>query len=238
MDAKVWEVIPISPGDDGDENIPLYTGGIHCVSYGGAPREAAWTLSIDLPKNFTQFSARVPTVTAARIPSKGDLYNEMQQAQVVLPLTALFKAKDQRILQYLGNPFAKTVRSIAWYVEGIWQNGSNGVVSRSDKVSYGISKSTTDSMEHQTGISVTASGGIKLVQFEVNLSYQFTYSTSSTYNEFTNYEREEKFDVPAHYVTVMFCKRVRIQASYVNGTSISSADTLVSGEFHLSGAAL
>ncbi|KAK5995074.1 hypothetical protein PT974_03467 [Cladobotryum mycophilum] len=235
-DVSLWGITPSSIGVTGSESLPLYAGTFRAVGNYNKPTAPAWVLSIKVPKAFTQFTAKVPKVTEHTIPSKGDLYNEMEQAKVTLPLTAYFDPKDASLIRNIRTPFMTITRSVAWYVEGIWENDSAGNVTRSDEVSYGFSKEKTESMEHSVGVSMTASGGIGLVDYEVSLNYQFTYSTSTTFSEYTGFVKKEEFTVPEHYVTVMFCKLIRVRGTLPDGTVIHQGDNLASGEFHLSGA--
>lgn len=89
-----------------------------------------------------------------------------------------------------------------------------------------------------SGISVTNTSGITLVDYAVSLSYQVTDSTSSPYTEATNYIKGEEFEIPANHLTVMFCNRIHIYLGFLDGSVLNKSDDLVSGEFYLSGTSI
>ncbi|KAB8267796.1 hypothetical protein BDV30DRAFT_231262 [Aspergillus minisclerotigenes] len=130
--------------------------------------------------DFAEFTQPVPTFTASTIPSTGTTYTWVGQCEVTLPFTSYYDDTHQRSLQLIRNPFRQVSRSITWYVEGSYINNRAGSITRSKQVTTGVSSGESTELAHSTGVSISASTGLS-VKLRINLNYQFTHSSSSTY---------------------------------------------------------
>lgn len=118
-------------------------------------------------------------------------------------------------------------------------NDTNGPFDRQVTIKYGVSKTQSESMEHSIGVEVSASSGIGLVEFSVNLNYQFTYNSSSSFTEFRESEVIEKINIPPRNATVLFSKHIWIKGVRADSSQvISQVEITANDELHFSGCAL
>ncbi|KND93795.1 hypothetical protein TOPH_01962 [Tolypocladium ophioglossoides CBS 100239] len=213
-DISCWRVVPQPMGTDGSEHIPILAD---TFRYNGTYDRPDLSLAVvpilDLPKEFDRFKSPLPQVTPTTIPSKGDIFDQIEQCRATLPFIAFFDPTTRRALDSIENPFCTIIRSIAWGVEGVWVNDADGEFDRTETIKYGVSK--------DFGVEITAEAGIKALSFSVSLNYQFTYSTSSTYTKYSEKQVDEKFTVPAHAATVLFSKHVWIKGMRSDGSELS-----------------
>ncbi|KAK5996551.1 hypothetical protein PT974_01886 [Cladobotryum mycophilum] len=245
-DGSFWEIMPGSAIDvAGSDHVALYAGTFHAAeaesfnnSKLGFPDVDPLVFALPFPKNFIELNSPTPNVSASNLPYKGQIYDETLQAQIVLPLTAFYQPDDPRILRNIRNPFYNITKRAAWQVEGIWENYSAGNLQRSEEIEYGLSNTESQSMEHTTGISLSASYGTSLASFSVSLNYQFTHSSSSSFTEYHVSKKKEDFAVPPNYATVLYCKLFRMQVAMRDGAVVHQSESLSSGELRLAGVAL
>ncbi|KAK5999168.1 hypothetical protein PT974_01558 [Cladobotryum mycophilum] len=226
---SVWEVVPQSAGVYGDEFIPVFADCFLLSKSLDKPEDETWAIVLHVPKDFK---------TPGAPPDTGTVQDETLQASVTLPLTAFFPPDDERVHRYIANPFCTINQSIAWYVEGVWSNGTDGPLTRTKQIKYGMTESQSETIEHTIGVSVSAEGGIGLVESKVTLNYQFSDKKTSSFSELVESTTTVQFSVELHSITIMYCKVIRLSATLPDGTIINQADSLVTDEYFLCGAKL
>ncbi|KAI9641808.1 hypothetical protein NHQ30_009668 [Ciborinia camelliae] len=263
-DVSIWSIIPESIGINGAEklvqygsifynpqsraiansatiySIPIFADTFRAImSYSRPNLGLAAVPQLTLKNDYKAFTASVPDVTPTTIPNTGDKYNLLEQASVSLPFTSYFNPEDSRGLSGIRNPFVSVSRLVAWIVDGVWENKSNSTYSREQRIKYGVSTTQTQEMTHSVGVEVSASGGFKLAEWSVTLNYQFTSSTSSSFNDFTENEVTQKFDVPPKTVTVLFTKHIYVRGARDDGSTImNEIEIVANNDVHFSGCAL
>ncbi|KAK5991981.1 hypothetical protein PT974_05377 [Cladobotryum mycophilum] len=220
-DVSCWRIVPDTNGITGNENIAVQTDGFRASQNYEKPHAPfARMFALKLPKNFKDFTAPTPRLDRDNLPKQGTIFNETEQAAVILPFVSHFPPTDERCLANISKPFCRFSRTIAWYTNGVWSNNARGEVTRRSVVTFGISKTQSTEITHSAGISVSASAGIGFVNFDVSLNYQFTHSSSTSFTEYTEKVEAEDFVVPAYHATVLFTKRVWLRAARMDGTIV------------------
>jgi hypothetical protein len=240
QDISIWAIVPEVMSVNGAESIPLFADTfIHSSNYGPPSTGLAFVPALNLGNEFIEFDQSAPTFTKASIPSTGRRYDVVEQAAVTLPLRCFFWSEDARCLTQIAKPFITISKGIAWYVEGVWENGGEGTFTREKRIKCGISQTQTESMEHTVGISITASHGFKFAEMSVTLNYQFTHTRSTSFTEFTETEVVESFEVPAKTCTVLFSKHIYLKGSMNNGgTVMNQIEAVANDDVHFSGCKL
>lgn len=91
-------------------------------------------------------------------------------------------------------------------------------------------------MTHSVGVEVSASGGFKLAEWSVTLNYQFTSSTSSSFNDFTENEVTQTIDVKPKTCTVLFIKHIYVRGARDDGSEImNEIEIAANNDVHFSG---
>ncbi|KAF7944021.1 hypothetical protein EAE96_010431 [Botrytis aclada] len=235
---SIWGILPRDNGVDGSEYIPIYTDtfrGILTPNY--TPTKPDNGLSVvpqlRIPNAYREFTQGVPAVTPTTIPNTGKSYEVVENASVTLPLTCYYKVNDSRCIDGVANPFIEISKGTCWFVEGVWENNSNGAFNREKKIKYGMSQTKTQEMTHSVGIEISATHGFKLAEVNVTLNYQFTSTTSSSFTDFTETEVTERFEVPAKNVTVLFSKHLFLKGKRMDGsTVITQAEIVANNDVH------
>ncbi|KAM0175891.1 hypothetical protein ACHAPF_005254 [Botrytis cinerea] len=239
--VSCWQLVPESTGLNGDEYLPISAGTFRAHgAYDVKPSlSLAYVPLLEVENQFQKFDVRAPSITPTTIPEVGDQFSQQEQCRVVLPFTAFYPIDDERSLNLIRNPFCVISRSIAWHCEAAWVNDTNGPFDRQVTIKYGVSKTQSESMEHSIGVEVSASSGIGLVEFSVNLNYQFTYNSSSSFTEFRESEVIEKINIPPRNATVLFSKHIWIKGVRADSSQvISQVEITANDELHFSGCAL
>ncbi|PHH91001.1 hypothetical protein CDD83_1979 [Cordyceps sp. RAO-2017] len=238
-DCSLWQVTPKPVGVSGSESIPVFADTFRFNGAYSRPNSGLASVpALSLPKSYTPFTAPVPAVTPTTIPDRGNIYNETNQCAVTLPFTAFFRPDDRRSLDNIANPFCTVSKSVAWKVEGVWVNDAAGDFTRSQTVKYGISKEQKEEMQHSVGVEVSVEGGIKAVSYSVSLNYQFTYSSSTSFTEYTEKTVEEKFTVPEYSAKVLFSKHVWLRGKRSDGSDLSYVEVAANDDTHFGGCKL
>lgn len=122
---------------------------------------------------------------------------------------------------------------------GVWVNYADGNFQRSQTLTTGVSKTQSEEMSHSVGVDISASFGIKLVNFDISLNYQFTYASSTSFTEYSEKTVTESFDVGSHYAKVLFSKHIWLEAMRADGSSvIRQVEFAASDDVHFSGTPL
>ncbi|THV48391.1 hypothetical protein BGAL_0251g00010 [Botrytis galanthina] len=236
-DISIWAVIPEAMGINGNAKIPLFADTfIHSNTYSPPHTGLAFVPVLDLGNEFQDFDQSIPSFSKTSIPSTGKTYAVVEQAAVTLPMRCFFWSEDPRIIAQIEKPFISISKAIAWYVEGVYENGGSGSFTREQRIKSGISTTQSETMEHQVGISITASHGFKLAEMSVTLNYQFTHTQSTSFTEFTETEITQRFEVPPKTCTVLFSKHVYMKGTMNNGgTILSEIEAVANEDVHLGG---
>ncbi|TGO20036.1 hypothetical protein BTUL_0001g00430 [Botrytis tulipae] len=239
-DISIWAVVPEAMGINGNAKIPLFADTfIHSNTYNPPHTGLAFVPVLDLGNEFQEFDQSVPTFTKTSIPNTGKTYAVVEQAAVTLPMRCFFYSEDPRTIAQIEKPFISISKAIAWYVEGVYENGGSGSFTREQRIKSGISTTQSETMEHQVGISITASHGFKLAEMSVTLNYQFTHTQSTSFTEFTETEIMQRFEVLPHTCTVLFSKHVYMKGTMNNGgTILSEIEAVANEDVHLGGCKL
>ncbi|PQE22762.1 hypothetical protein CJF31_00001752 [Rutstroemia sp. NJR-2017a BVV2] len=240
QDISIWAAVPEPMSINGSENIPVFADTfIHSANYGPPDNDVTFVPILPLGNQFKDFDQAVPSFSRTSFPSTGKLFTVVEQAAVTLPLRCFFWSEDSRCVSQIANLFMGISKGIAWYAEGVWENGGNGTFAREKRIKYGISKTQTESMEQQVGITITASHGFKLAEMSVSLKYQFTHMSSTSFTGFTETEVTEKSDVPPKTCTVLLSKHVFMKATMNNGgTVMNQIEAVANDDVHFGGCTL
>lgn len=212
-------VVPQPLNAYGAEKLPVSAGAFFAGTTDGRSGTNSTTVcfvpTLEVKNEFKELVAPMPTYTKDTLPTTGTKYDSFEQCKVTLPYTAFFDPEHVPSLtayKTTNNPFITVGRSIAWYVEGVWQNDTDGNLKREKLMKYGIS--TTDSTEitHSVGISISATAGIGVVESSITLNYQFTHTDTHSFTEYSERQTTESNDVPAHTASVLFSKHIVIKA--------------------------
>lgn len=235
-DCSVWKVVPRAVGVDGSENIPIFADTFIVNTAYTEPNSGLASVPVlHMPKSYQRFTAPVPQLTPSTIPETGDIFSETDQCQVTLPFTSFFPPDDKRSLDNIADPFCIISKTVAWHVEGVWVNNASGEFDRTQTVKYGISKEQKEEMVNSFGVEVTVEGGIKAVSYSVSLNYQFTYTTSSSYTEFSEKQVEEKIIVPGHYAKALCSKHIWLKGKRRDGSELSQLEVTANDDIHFTG---
>ncbi|PYI01572.1 hypothetical protein BO78DRAFT_464565 [Aspergillus sclerotiicarbonarius CBS 121057] len=221
-DVSIWEVQPYTNGVDGSEFLPIVAGTFRANTNHENSPDLGYAVvpTLQVPKEFADFTEPAPPLTAGNIPSTGTTYTWTEQCAVTLPFTSFYDDTDARSLQLISNPFCTVSRSIVWYVEGSWVNGTAGEIRRSKTIRTGVTSEQSSEFAHSTGVELSAKTGV-VTKLKVVLNYQFTYTTSSTNSEYREEEVTTEIVVPAYHASVMFSKRILIKGKRADGSAIT-----------------
>ncbi|KNG46191.1 duf946 domain-containing protein [Stemphylium lycopersici] len=221
MRVSVWGIAPPAPNPSGSDKIAALDDMFRVSSeYTPPSMDLAKVLALPCPKNFTKFNATAPTCNKKNLPRGGDKFSELKQCEVVLPFTVFFPSTDRACLQQISRPFCRLARTTAWYVHATHSNNSGGEISDKTTVTRGVSKTESTEMAHSAGVKISASYGISGFGMGVSLNYQFTSTTTSSYNEYTESSREQGFTVPPYHATVFLVRHVWLKATRSDGTAV------------------
>ncbi|CZT51857.1 uncharacterized protein RSE6_13065 [Rhynchosporium secalis] len=221
-------------GIEGTPNIPVNADTFRAATGLGRPDpDLARILQLPLPRQYQKIDSSWPEISKNTMPSKGQLYSEKVQASVTLPFTCFFPPTDEDSLLKIRDPFCAITRSTAYFAEGVWVNDAEGSLKRSAKVTCGITKEKREEFTHTVGVEISASGGIGLFESSVSLNYQFTYSNSSTFTEFTQTEITQEFDVGPFYAKVLFSKHVWIKGTRSSGSIVINATEITASDDYI-----
>lgn len=213
-DVSLWAVQMDTLGVDGASDIPIMADTFRGQgNYSRPDAESARVLLLPIGKHFEQFKTSIPTVTADNLPEQGTQFANQEQCEVTLPFHCYLSPTNQASLDNIRNPFLTLSRSIAWYVEGVWANQTPSALSRSQEITYGVSNEVREEMTNSVGVDVSASFGIVLAEISTSLNYQFTYSSSSSFTEYSEKKVTESFRVDPYYAKVLFSKHIWIKCS-------------------------
>lgn len=234
-DCSIWEILPNPTGVSGAEKLPIFSGTFRSHDRHTKPDAIVRVPILNLPKDYKRFEAPVPTITPSNIPYTGEVFAETEQCGVTLPLTAFFEATDQRIIISIANPFGYMNRRIAWYTESVWVNKSAGDYNDTEQIRFGLSETQTKEIVNSAGVSVSASGGIGLVSFDVSLNYQFTHSASQSFTEYTERTKTASIRVPPYHATVLFTKHIWLKVERKDGYVLNQTELAATDDKYYSG---
>ncbi|KAM3072008.1 hypothetical protein ACMFMF_007405 [Clarireedia jacksonii] len=235
-DCMCWKTITESNGIDGSEYIPVPPGTFRASQhYNRADASLAIVPLLRVPNQYQRFDYQLPVITPSTIPTTGDKLGRKEQCRVTLPFISFLPNNDERSLARITTPFYTVSRSIAWDVEGVWENNSAGDFRREKKIKFGISKTQSEEMTHSAGVSISATYGIKGFESNVTLNYQFTQSNFKSYTEYKEEEVTESFDVPAKTVKVLFSKHIWLTATAGDGTVTNQIEMIANDDVHFGG---
>ncbi|RYP49033.1 hypothetical protein DL768_005173 [Monosporascus sp. mg162] len=208
-------------GVDGSDKIPIVAD-TFCAqqNYSRPGSNAARVLLLPVGKTYNSFDVAAPKVTPDKIPMKGQQYDLTEQAKVTLPFHCFLQPTDQSSLDNIREPFLTVSRLIAWYVEGVWVNDTNGAFTRETVLKYGVSQTQHESMASSVGVEVSASYGIELASTSISLNYQSTQSSSASFTEYSEKKVTETINVPPHNATVLFSKNVWMKGARATGAVV------------------
>jgi hypothetical protein len=238
-DCSTWKIITESNGIDGSEYLPVppYTFRVS-QGYGRPDTTHARVPLLRVPNAWKKFDVKLPDVTKSTIPTQGDTFGNQEQCSAVLPFIFYLPNDNQWSLARISTPFYTVSRSIAWSVEGVWENKSEGDYNHSKRLVFGISKTKSEEMVHSAGVSISASYGIKGFESNVTLNYQFTQTTSRSFTEYQESETTEQFVVPPKTVTVLFSKHIWLKAKAGDGTVADQVEITANNDVHFGGCKL
>ncbi|KAJ8068536.1 hypothetical protein OCU04_004086 [Sclerotinia nivalis] len=220
-DCSVWDIGLPSIGVNGREKIPISSETFRANNSWSEPNNSlAQVLTLPNPKKYTEFTAPPPSFTKNNLPKGGDVFNRIDQCQATLPFTVYFSPRDEASLRTISYPFCSLTRRIAWYAHTVHTNDSGGVISDSTTITKGVSKTLSEEMTHSAGVSISASYGIKGFSMDMSLNYQFTSTTSSSFNEYESTERTQAYNVPPYECIIFLSKRIWIQATRADGSIV------------------
>ncbi|KAK5994027.1 hypothetical protein PT974_07467 [Cladobotryum mycophilum] len=218
--VNFWEVLPANHVQ-GSEYVPLYTSTFRAVVGDEAPDfEDLWTLAVPIERNFPQFETNPPKLEYDKMPLKGTLFPAEPQGVAPLPFTNFFPATHKMILKHIDEPFGKVEKTIAWYLQDYIRNEGKVERKNSTSITYGFSSEKSKSMEHQAGVSVTASTGIGFFETSVSLNYQFTTGSSTTFSEYNSTTETREWTVQPESITAIFTEYPEVKVSHLDGTEI------------------
>lgn len=241
--VSVWNIIPTSVGVNGSEMIPIIAGTFKASQSLSDEPDLGYAIVpvLKVPKDYKKFDSPVPSISADELPEAGTSYPRQEQCRVELPFTAFFPATDRESLAKIKDPFCTVTRSMAWYVDAVYVNNSEGTVARTKSIRTGISKEDSASMTHSAGISITSSAGVSVegvfsAGISITLNYQFTYSNTITFTEFQEHTVTETFTVPPYNAIVLFAKHIWITGKRSDGSvSTGQVDFNANDDLRLSG---
>ncbi|KAK5994063.1 Short-chain dehydrogenase/reductase phmF [Cladobotryum mycophilum] len=212
---SVWNHVPTKNNDFREKLLPLDLGTFRTSNSFNQPKRAEGrVLAVNMTKEYVKFPTLLPSTSYKQIPNKGETFNKTSIVNVTLPITALFPPTDERVLNHLDNPFCKIKKYAMWVVDGSKINDGDGDDSLDVSITVGASSETTESMQHQLGVSLTATTGFSLVQFELNLNYQFTKTRSTTFSSYNSTTITSHTTIPESHYAVFFSKAITIEAFY------------------------
>ncbi|RYP75976.1 hypothetical protein DL771_002048 [Monosporascus sp. 5C6A] len=230
-DVSVWAIMADSLGIDGSDRIPIVADTFRAQqNYERPSSNAARILLLNVGKTYNSFDVAAPKVTPDKIPMRGQQYDLTEQAKVTLPFHCFLKPTDQSSLDNIRDPFLTVSRWIAWYVEGVWVNDTNGAFTRQTILKYGVSQTQQEQMTNSVGLEVSASYGIELANTSISLNYQFTQSSSTSFTEFSEKTVTETIDVPAHNATVLFSKHIWMKGARADGAVVIHSMEIVAND--------
>lgn len=220
IDVSCWSILPDSVGVSGSEDIPILADTFWATKTYSRPGYSPRVPVLRIRNKFKEFVAKLPEIRPDTIPRTGEQFDYMEQCLVTLPFIAFFPSTDQRSLEHIDNPFCSVGRSIAWHAEGVWVNKAGGSFSRSETTTCGMSTEQTTEMKHSAGIKLSGNKGIELMKYSVSLNYQFTYSNSRTFTEYSEKEVVKTFNVPPYNATVLFSKHIWLNVARAGGSPV------------------
>ncbi|RHZ64676.1 hypothetical protein CDV55_106631 [Aspergillus turcosus] len=237
QDVSVWAIEPSGTAVTGSESIPIIAGTFLSSKTYSPPANVVLAVpALQVKNNYQKFNTPVPQIGKDYIPYEGEVYNLQEQCRITLPFISFFPPTDRRALDKISDPFCAVNRSIAWYVEAVYENRTGGTIDRSETVKSGVSKEVSEEMTQKAGIQISAKYGTKLSNYGISLNYQFSYSKTSKFTEFQEHELTEKFTVPEYSATVLFGQHIWMNASRADGSAVmAQIDFNANSDMHLSG---
>lgn len=230
-DSSFWEIIPRAR-NSASEYIPVLAGTFRFNGgYSSPDPSLAKVPSLYVPKPINQSSPSPPQITASTIPDTGETFSQTAQTAITLPFTSLFEPSDRASLDLLStSPFCTVTKSTSWLVLEKFPNYQSVPYTQTQTVMTGVRKSTSSTTSHTTGVTISSEVGYGLSKWSVSLNYQFSLSTTSSFEEVQERTMSKTLTVAPHTVAIAWAKRVTIQGVRADGSRIGVETTFNASE--------
>lgn len=234
-DGSFWAVYP-SKGNKGSagEYIPVLAGTFLTAKGYGTPNQndvAPSVPALYVPRQVTSFTSRPPEFPAgSRLPEVGDLFDQTEQGAFTLPYTSFFSPGDQGCLRLIADPFCTVGKQVSWLVAHKIPNHKAGTLTEQCSNRNGVTKTETKSTENTVGVNISSEVGYGLSKWSINLSYQFSFSQSSSVEEVQENIWVKTITVSPHSTAIVWAKKVVVQAVRSDGRKIDGEITFTANE--------
>ena len=232
-DASFWEVVPTVPGKE-PQYVPALAGTFRAgVGHGLPDSSLAGVPALLVPKKNVFLPATPPTIDPNAIPERGSTYSDMVTGSVTLPFTAFFPSSDRACLDRIVEPFCAVDKIVSWVLLDEWPNFQSTAQSYTFTALVGLKTSSSTTMEHSVGISITAEGDFKVGKFSTTLNYQFTISETHSREATQEQTASKTYTVPARTRALCWGRRVRINGIRADGTTIGGSVSYNTKDFYV-----
>jgi hypothetical protein len=229
-DGSFWEVIPRA-GNSASEYIPVLAGTFRCNSgYNKPDPSLAKVPALYLPKPRKVFSPSPPDIKRDAIPETGETFSQAEQNAVTLPFTSFFDPNDRGSLDNIQDPFCTVTKVVSWLVLEKFPNYQASPYTQTQSVMTGIKKTSSTTTTNTAGITISSEVGYGLAKWSVSLNYQFSLSTSSSFEEVQERTMTKTITVAPHTVAIAWAKRVIIQGVRSDGSRIADETSFNASE--------
>ena len=137
----------------------------------------------------------------------------------MLPFTAYFSYYDKQCLEYIDNPFWTVSKGARFRCHKVYNNAGPAKQTESVEFTMGVTEEQSQTIEHQAGVSITASVGIKALGggVDTSLNYSFTQTNTSDHGEYKELKRIKTTEIPPWCVSVLWTKNLDIIAEREDG---------------------
>jgi hypothetical protein len=217
-DIAAWRVEPTDTSVQGDEVVFDSDSFIAVASYSHPPNNKL-ARSLRLPVEPERFPGPGPAPQLKSRTAPPPATPPKKDRAVILPFTCLFDPTDRASLDHIANPFCTVERWGNWVLSIFDDNTTDVVQQSSVSTTVGVTETATETFAHSTGIKVSAGWGVA-VKFNVELNYQFTYTTSSSRALLESRTVNRTLSTPPQHAAAMWVQHFTFRAVRADGSSI------------------
>jgi hypothetical protein len=219
-DIAAWHVVVRDPANDATKGVLEPDTFISVASYDEGPNYGlAYVLLVPIVAQSAQVPAGPPPLTSRTAPP-AETQPYMDRA-VTLPFTSMFARTDRQSLDNIGEPFCTLQRWCGWTLTLFDDNTTSLPQSSSKATTVGITDTTSETFANSVGVKVGVSYGV-LTKASIELSYQFTYTTSSTRALLTSDTVTRQLATPSQHAAALWTAHFAFKSVRLDGSEIGN----------------
>ncbi|MDJ1134230.1 Vps62-related protein [Streptomyces iconiensis] len=237
--ASMWRITaPPSYVDatEGPTKAMIAPGGFVTVAQYEQPafEEQMRVLRLPLPSERPGTLPAPPQLTGRSRPASATA--PVTDHAVRVPMTAVVDTGRSVAWKVANSPFYTIERQVAWKLLMFANNATSVDQWLEDAVTVGVEKSTSESFQVTTGVSVTVESGVQLAgagsQVSATVSTELGYATSTSVSHFEQRTVTRKMITPAGHAAAMWVGAYSLRTVRGDGSVVGQALAFDGDSFH------